>query len=272
MLLSGEEVAVKVQYPEAGRLFRADMATIRSFLAALAPEQLYMLGALEQQNALELDYRIEARNLERVAANMRRHGLAPGEVVVPEPAAGLSTGRMLVMTLLGGAKLGDALHAYARHHAQAQGTTLDALEAEVKAQLAAGQLPARYAGPSAATINAYLAWRRLLDTALNLGIVLYNLALGWCTGRLDLVWSAAPPNAPRIMDLVMRVHGEQLLADGLFNADPHGGNFVLLPDHRLGLIDFGATKELTRNERLVTCIIFAALMYPPTSDRYRIIC
>jgi predicted unusual protein kinase regulating ubiquinone biosynthesis (AarF/ABC1/UbiB family) len=34
---------------------------------------------------------------------------------------------------------------------------------------------------------------------------------------------------------------------------------LLLPDDRIGLIDFGATKHLTRNERLMTCLVYAAL-------------
>ena len=57
----------------------------------------------------------------------------------------------------------------------------------------------------------------------------------------------------------MRVHGHELLVDGCFNADPHAGNFLLLPDDRIGLIDYGATKTLTREERLITCIMYAAL-------------
>jgi hypothetical protein len=34
---------------------------------------------------------------------------------------------------------------------------------------------------------------------------------------------------------------------------------MLLPDGRIGLIDFGATKQLTRNERLSVCLLYAAL-------------
>ena len=49
-----------------------------------------------------------------------------------------------------------------------------------------------------------------------------------------------PPNTPRIMEALMRVHGHQLLVNGFFNADPHAGNFLLLPDGRIGLIDYGA--------------------------------
>ena len=37
------------------------------------------------------------------------------------------------------------------------------------------------------------------------------------------------------------------------------GNFLLLPDGRIGLIDYGATKRLTYNERITSCLLFAAL-------------
>ncbi len=37
----------------------------------------------------------------------------------------------------------------------------------------------------------------------------------------------------------------QLFRDGFFHADPHPGNVLLLPDGRLGLIDFGQCKRLT---------------------------
>jgi predicted unusual protein kinase regulating ubiquinone biosynthesis (AarF/ABC1/UbiB family) len=45
----------------------------------------------------------------------------------------------------------------------------------------------------------------------------------------------------------------------LSNLDPHGGNFMLLPDGRIGLIDFGSTKKLTRSERLLACLLYAAI-------------
>ena len=36
----------------------------------------------------------------------------------------------------------------------------------------------------------------------------------------------------------MLIHGIQLFKNGCFNADPHAGNFMLLPDDRIGLIDY----------------------------------
>jgi predicted unusual protein kinase regulating ubiquinone biosynthesis (AarF/ABC1/UbiB family) len=64
----------------------------------------------------------------------------------------------------------------------------------------------------------------------------------------------AEANVAHMVDILMRVHGAQLLRDGLFNADPNGGNFLLLRDGRIGLLDFGATKRLTREERLLGAV------------------
>ncbi|MBI2766728.1 MAG: AarF/ABC1/UbiB kinase family protein [Chloroflexi bacterium] len=44
--------------------------------------------------------------------------------------------------------------------------------------------------------------------------------------------------------------GHQILVDGLFQADPHPGNLLVLPDGRVGLLDFGLTKELPDAVRL----------------------
>jgi predicted unusual protein kinase regulating ubiquinone biosynthesis (AarF/ABC1/UbiB family) len=35
----------------------------------------------------------------------------------------------------------------------------------------------------------------------------------------------------------------------------------MLPDDRIGLIDYGATKHLTYNERLSACVLYAALFH-----------
>lgn len=34
-----------------------------------------------------------------------------------------------------------------------------------------------------------------------------------------------------------------LFVDGVFHADPHAGNLLLLPDGRLGLLDFGQVSH-----------------------------
>jgi len=166
-LKDGRAVCVKVQYPEASRLFQQDMSTIRTFFNVVAPEQLFMLEALEKQNALELDYMVEANNLVMVTTNMKGHGFMPKEVAVPQPVPELCTKRMLVMEKLPGPKLVDGLRRYGSIVAAKQGKTLEQLEQEARAKIEAGQLPGRYEGPSARSIAIYLAYQRLIDRCLN---------------------------------------------------------------------------------------------------------
>jgi len=64
---------------------------------------------------------------------------------------------------------------------------------------------------------------------------------------------------PAVTSLVTGCKLNRLPLIRLFNADPHGGNFLLHPDGRIGMIDYGATKKLTRNERLTACLLWAAL-------------
>jgi aarF domain-containing kinase len=216
---TGQPVAVKVQYPEAQKLFQGDMRTIRSLCEILAPEQLVMLNALEKENARELDYQNEADNLRRIHANMTRHGFQPREVVVPRPLVDVSTPRMLVMDLLPGVKLIDGIHDYYRRWAEQHGTTMHELEQEARRRIEVDGIPTRYDGPSAWQVGLYRTWLRASNGFCNAGIRLYNGTVGWTTQRpMEYYQTALPPNIPRIVDTLMRVHAYQLFADGFFNA------------------------------------------------------
>ena len=50
--------------------------------------------------------------------------------------------------------------------------------------------------------------------------------------RLDL-------DGERLADALSRAYLRQILRDGVFHADPHPGNVLLMPDGRIGLIDLG---------------------------------
>ncbi len=57
-----------------------------------------------------------------------------------------------------------------------------------------------------------------------------------------------PENAERlrISGLMVRaIHGS-FLVDGTVHADPHPGNFMVMPDGRLGVLDFGSVKRFSR--------------------------
>eukprot|EP00438_Fugacium_kawagutii_P018010 Skav223296 [mRNA] locus=scaffold2998:159297:164128:+ [translate_table: standard] len=64
-------------------------------------------------------------------------------------------------------------------------------------------------------------------------------------------------NLPALMEQLMRIHGEQVFEDGLFNADPHPGNVMLLhgASSGVGLIDFGQELSLDFRVQLAKLII-----------------
>jgi ubiquinone biosynthesis protein len=59
---------------------------------------------------------------------------------------------------------------------------------------------------------------------------------------------------------LFRAYLQQILVDGLFHADPHPGNVLLTPDHRLALIDLGMVGRLsaTMQERLFRLMLAIA--------------
>jgi len=257
---NGQQVAVKVQYPEAQELFTDDIHAIRTLCEWFAPEQVCTMEALENQNKSELDYNNEANNLLEVSQNMKKHGFAPAEVLIPQPIPDLTTKRLLVMDLLPGPKLIDGMRAFYAKWAEAQGTTLKRMETQARRKIEKEGIPDKYDGPSASQIASYQKWVRVRDAVSNAFIGFYNTFIpSFKKKKITYKQSSIPPNTPRIVDTLMRVHGYQLLVDGLFNADPHGGNFLLLPDGRIGLIDYGSTKRLSENERIHACVLYAAL-------------
>lgn len=270
---NGQEVAVKVQYPEAQVLFKNDIHAIRSMCELFAPEQVVTLDALESQNTSELDYTNEAQNLLDIGDNMKKHGFSPRECLVPQPVKEFSTKRILVMDLLPGPKLIDGMRAFYEEYAKKQGTTLKRMETQMRRKIEKEGIPDKYDGPSASKIASYQKMMKVRDALINFFLVgTYNALVAPVVrkivpkkleeesdGKLKYLQTKIPPNIPRIVDTLMRVHGYQLLVDGLFNADPHGGNFLLLPDGRIGLIDYGATKRLSENERISACVMYAAL-------------
>ena len=77
--------------------------------------------------------------------------------------------------------------------------------------------------------------------------------------RLDLVDAAGLDRrllAVRGANVVLKM----VLIHGYFHADPHPGNVFYLPDHRLGLIDFGMTGLLTTERRNQIMDLLVALL------------
>jgi ubiquinone biosynthesis protein len=98
---------------------------------------------------------------------------------------------------------------------------------------------------------------RVLDE-LSSGTV---LTLEYFGGVRLLEAQLSPERRTELAHVVLDTAFRQLFVDGLFHADPHPGNFLLLPDGDIGLIDFGLVGRLTRQmrEQLVILIVAVAL-------------
>ena len=107
-LADGTDVAVKIQYPEARRLFPGDLASLRRAARAVrflrrGLDLRTLVDELAAFVALELDFAREARSTLRARAELSTRT----DVVVPKVHEALSTDRLLVLELLEGAPLTD---------------------------------------------------------------------------------------------------------------------------------------------------------------------
>jgi predicted unusual protein kinase regulating ubiquinone biosynthesis (AarF/ABC1/UbiB family) len=75
------------------------------------------------------------------------------------------------------------------------------------------------------------------------------LTMGFLPGQtLKAFLASQPDNAERLRVsglLIRAIHGS-FLVDGTVHADPHPGNFLVMPDGRLGVLDFGSVKRFSR--------------------------
>ena len=88
---------------------------------------------------------------------------------------------------------------------------------------------------------------RAADCAVNAPRRVSNRILGT---SLPLRRRETPIDLAGMVDLLMRVHAFEIFEAGVFNADPHPGNILLLSDGRVGLIDYGQVKRLPLDKRV----------------------
>jgi ubiquinone biosynthesis protein len=67
--------------------------------------------------------------------------------------------------------------------------------------------------------------------------------------RVDLYAKLHPEAMPQSINTLVRLMLQTIFEEGLFHADPHPGNVLVLPDGRLSLLDFGMTGELDESMR-----------------------
>ncbi|ETO08530.1 hypothetical protein RFI_28857, partial [Reticulomyxa filosa] len=230
----------------------------------------------------EFDYRKEANNLRTVYDNvMPAYG---NDVCIPRPMDGLCTKNLLVMSFIPGEKLEVAIRGKLREylsmklgrHVTEQDIPSEQLLQEIRKQfwkkdnereIKAGGNPTlrllsirggSWFGGSLRFYRYLLSARRYLYNALafcfNCTLALLFVPLTWIDSRsvsVPYLSYDAPivPNPERFLKTLLSVHGYQIFKNGAFNGDPHPGNILLMPDGRLGLIDYGQFKYLSKDER-----------------------
>lgn len=114
-LKDGRRVVVKVQHADIDEIVRLDLRTIRRIMQIVqvfVPVQgldayYHQIRELLKQ---ELDFKMEADNIERIAANfVRARDEDAQKVVFPTPVRGCSTSRVLTTTFVEGVKVSDAV-------------------------------------------------------------------------------------------------------------------------------------------------------------------
>ncbi|BAM82586.1 unknown kinase with aarF domain [Cyanidioschyzon merolae strain 10D] len=62
-----------------------------------------------------------------------------------------------------------------------------------------------------------------------------------------------------LLENIAAVFGQMILVDGIFHADPHPGNFVVMQDGRVALLDFGQVKRIREFVRRRLCWLYLAI-------------
>lgn len=257
----GKDVVVKVQAPGIERKFRSDIRTCIDFCRLAMPQHVPPLEEIEKQFLTEFDYREEAKNLEEVRRNVMPRWSK--KVEIPAPVRQLCTREVLVMDAIPGVKLVDGIRARFRELAASRGVDPEELERVQKEKIAGGELQPRSAQAEAAAT-------RRANLALRLGDWLWRRPIAFLTGA-PYVPSPSLVNVGEVIQTMLDVHADEIFNHGVFNGDPHPGNILLMPDGRLGLIDYGQVKRVNKGARVAYAKLTLAILAEDKAEVARLL-
>ncbi len=278
-------------------MFDADLSNLELATRLFSPENVEVANALRKRHENELDFTREAENLRECTRDMQRHGLEPNLVRIPRVVDEICTPNVLAMEYLEGISLSNAIAMEQRRVAKALGMSNgdelkrvmaskmrkhfenggDATgENGVMQEMLGGNRMKLFnaLGPSAAALlRTYaLAKDEIENAALAVSkfgsLIRRSWSRGWNTGNTDdLIHDAIGSNnrkkekvnLGRALKTLVHVHGIQLLVSGTYNADPHPGNILILPDGRLGLLDYGMVGRISIQDREIVAKTIMAL-------------
>jgi predicted unusual protein kinase regulating ubiquinone biosynthesis (AarF/ABC1/UbiB family) len=271
-------IVIKVQYPEVAELFDADLSNLEIATKLFAPDNMEVTKALRKRHENELDFRKEAQNLRECTRDMQQYGVEPTLVRIPRVVDEICTQHVLAMEYLEGVSLSEAIQDEQDRLAKALGRKDgDELKSMLASKMrehfenggGAGSGGMRMLGdkqmklmnvlgPSATTVLRTYATMR--DGMENTAIALLKFGsklrgLGQTRNEVGLIEDSAPKkkkvnaNLGRVLKTLVHVHGIQMILSGTYNADPHPGNVLILPDGRIGLLDYGMVGRLSPKDR-----------------------
>ncbi|KAL1510567.1 hypothetical protein AB1Y20_006868 [Prymnesium parvum] len=220
-LRDGSRVVLKLQYADARASFGADLGNVARLARLVLPAVAPVVQEVRRRFRAEFDYLREAHDMAEIGRAVARDG---GRVVVPRPVLELTTRRALVMEYLPGEKMLEVVQRQLRSSLGESGYSW------VRAQAMGISPPMDATRPSRWTLcrAAPTLWRLRRQTRRRLGTL-------------------------------VRVLGRQVFHDGVFHADPHPGNVLLLPGGKLGLIDYGQVVRLSDAQRRSLARLIVAL-------------
>lgn len=255
---TGEPVAIKIQFPGIERKFRNDIETVELFCKYLMPQNSSFFAEIKRQFLTEFDARGEAENLKLVHDNLHKGGW---NQVVEVPVPIYSSKEVLVMSYLPGLKFVDGIREQFRKVATAQGKDFAEMEAEQKHLIESGQVKRKDILTAATESKRIKRLLRLGDLFTNTLILIGNYTIRPFirSEKWEYKHSEVPLNLGDILHTLLKVHAHEIFFDGAFNGDPHPGNILLMPDGRLGLIDYGQVKRMALKDRIIYAKLILAI-------------
>eukprot|EP00924_Labyrinthula_sp_SR-Ha-C_P003205 snap_masked-scaffold_15-processed-gene-2.53-mRNA-1 protein AED:0.25 eAED:0.29 QI:0/-1/0/1/-1/1/1/0/583 len=268
--LSFSTCAVKIQAPGTEEKFRADLATLIAFCSFALPQFSEPLKEIERQFKFEFDFQLEAENQDEIYAAVKKgkksglYGHLVKDVVVPRVIRPLCSSQVLVMELLEGESLIKGVRKNLRKVSEIMGKDYDELEAEQIQKLKEGTLKLKSIEDDinyTKRVNLYLDARRCYWNFVKFCFPFLNIQY---TERLQMV------NLGQIIKTISLAHGFEILVLGKVNGDPHPGNMMLLNDGRIGLLDYGQVKAITKPGRYNFAKLLEAVAKKEVDEVYRI--
>lgn len=197
----GRDIAIKVMHPDAKKRFTCDFQVCRWLFRVAMPGWTVILDELERRLMTEFDYHNEASSLRTVRTNLMKSPYRK-RVQVPQPMACLTCKHLLVMELLQGKKL------------------VDAIEDKLSEVLGSNKEKAHEL--LVAKEKEVLFGENKSQGNENSLMEIFNLhGIGGVVRAMKGLSLYRKIN--KYVDLLVDVHGHQIFQDATFNGDPHAG-------------------------------------------------